>query len=200
MSSKPEATKPIAYGYRMDTTNLLVLNAWAIIPLVLVGSLLHFAYDWSGHNKVVAVFAAVNESYWEHIKIAFWPVLLWLVGLFALGGWQILGFIPAMTAALYSVPVSMVAMVFGYKSITGKNLLWLDIAVFAITVGLALMIFALVATELAASIRSIGISVLLLLPLGVAFIRYTYAPPNEPDLFVDPLNQRYGLDAHPEDN
>lgn len=62
MSSKPEATKPIAYGYRMDTMNLLVLNAWAIIPLVLVGSLLHFAYDWSGHNKVVAVFAAVNES------------------------------------------------------------------------------------------------------------------------------------------
>lgn len=111
----------------MNADGLLWLNAVAILPLSLLGSLLHFAYDWSRHNRVVAVFAAVNESYWEHIKIAFWPVLAWLVALFVLGGWRIPGFAPATTIALYSVPVTMIAIVFGYKSITRRNVLWLDI-------------------------------------------------------------------------
>lgn len=41
------------------------VNLIAIIPLAIIGSLLHFVDDWSRHNRVVAVFAAVNESYWE---------------------------------------------------------------------------------------------------------------------------------------
>ena len=42
----------------------------AIIFISVIGTLLHFMYEWSGHNKVVSLFAAVNESTWEHIKIA----------------------------------------------------------------------------------------------------------------------------------
>ena len=38
-----------------------------IIFISLIGTLLHFMYEWSGHNKVVSLFAAVNESTWEHI-------------------------------------------------------------------------------------------------------------------------------------
>src|SRR5690606_8039947 len=105
------------YGRAMNADALIWLNAIAILPLSLVGSLLHFAYDWSRHNRFVAVFAAVNESYWEHIKIAFWPVLVWFIVLFALGGWSIPGFVPAATIALYSVPVIMIAIVFVYKAV-----------------------------------------------------------------------------------
>ena len=54
----------------LDTDAVVSVSWWAVIPLIVVGSVLHFAYDWSGHHRVVAVFAAVNESYWEHIKIA----------------------------------------------------------------------------------------------------------------------------------
>ena len=45
----------------------------AIIFISVIGTLLHFMYEWSGHNKVVSLFAAVNESTWEHIKIALTP-------------------------------------------------------------------------------------------------------------------------------
>ena len=189
----------LVYGRAMNADGLIWLSAIAILPLSIVGSLLHFAYDWSRHHRVVAVFAAVNESYWEHIKIAFWPVLAWPVVLFTLGGWSIPGFVPAATIALYSTPVTMTAIVFGYKALTRRNILWLDILSFFVTIGLALMIFALVATELDASGWTIAISTLLLVPLGLAFARFTQTPPNEPDLFIDPLNERYGLEAHPDD-
>ena len=49
----------------------------AIIFISTIGTLLHFMYEWSGHNKVVSLFAAVNESTWEHIKIALTPTFIW---------------------------------------------------------------------------------------------------------------------------
>ncbi len=40
------------------------------LVITILGSVLHFTYEWTGQNKFVAYFAAVNESTWEHIKLA----------------------------------------------------------------------------------------------------------------------------------
>lgn len=182
----------------MTAEDLLVPNLIAIVPLSILGSLLHFAFDWSRHNRVVAVFAAVNESYWEHVKIAVWPVALWFVVQFAFGGWQVRGFVPAATIALYVIPVAMIALVFAYKRFARRNILWADILSFAVAVALSLVVFALLAAELQASGWTIAVSVVFLAVLVGAFLRYTLNPPAEPDLFVDPTNSRYGLHAHPD--
>ena len=52
--------------------------SWEIAGSVIIslsGSLLHFAFDVLGTWPPVALFAAVNESVWEHLKLAFWPSL-----------------------------------------------------------------------------------------------------------------------------
>jgi hypothetical protein len=49
------------------------------VPIVLAGSALHFAFDWSGHWLPLALIAAVNESVWEPMKLAFWPAVTWAV-------------------------------------------------------------------------------------------------------------------------
>ena len=57
------------------------LYSWQIGGLVftlLVGSLLHFLYDWT-NSPVVAVFSAVNESTWEHLKLLFFPTFVFSV-------------------------------------------------------------------------------------------------------------------------
>ena len=47
---------------------------WVILVeglvISILGSILHFTYGWSRGNKFVAIFSAVNESTWEHIKLA----------------------------------------------------------------------------------------------------------------------------------
>lgn len=182
----------------MTPENLFLTNIIAIVPLTIIGSLLHFAYDWSHHHRFVAVFAAVNESYWEHIKIAFWPVMLWFSIQFGLGGWRLPAFVPAATIALYAIPVSMIAIVFGYKRLARRNILWIDILAFFVTIGLSVLIFALLIEELAAGAATIVLSAVFLAVLCIAFARYTVAPPSEPDFFVDPTNSRYGLQAHPD--
>lgn len=44
--------------------------AGALIVCVLA-PLFHFLFEWSGSNHFVGLFAAVNESVWEHTKIVF---------------------------------------------------------------------------------------------------------------------------------
>ena len=182
----------------MTLETIVAISLWMIIPLGILGSLLHFLFDWTKHNRFVMLFAAVNESYWEHIKIAVWPVFILQAALFLAGGYQISAFIPAATIALYSLPISMVGLVFAYKMITKRNILWLDIGLFFGVIAIAQTIFVLLLSQLDASAGTIGVSLVFLAGLVAAFLRFTLRPPEEPDVFIDPVNKKYGLGAHPD--
>ena len=182
----------------MTIDSVILVSLWMIVPLGLLGSALHFLFDWTRHNRLVAVFSAVNESYWEHIKIAIWPVFFLQIILFSLGGYQIPSFVPAATVALYSIPVSMVGLVFLYKSVTKRNILWLDISIFFVCVAISQSVFVLILEQLSPTVGTVVMSGLFLLGLIVAFLLFTFRPPKEPDVFLDPINKEYGLRAHPD--
>ncbi|WP_286082764.1 DUF6512 family protein, partial [Parablautia intestinalis] len=52
-------------------------TAIGIIFVLLAGTLAHFVYDWSGNHAVIGLFTPVNESIWEHMKLLFFPMLLY---------------------------------------------------------------------------------------------------------------------------
>lgn len=60
----------------MDKKLLLYLITGVIFTF-LAGTLLHFAYEWSGTNFWVGLFAPVSESIWEHMKLLFFPMLIY---------------------------------------------------------------------------------------------------------------------------
>ena len=106
---------------------------WELAGFLFTGALgtaLHFVYDWSGRAPAAAVFSAVNESTWEHMKLLFVPVflfsviqmgflgrdcphLLWCRALSALAG-------------LALIPV----LFYTYTGVLGYHVVWADIAVF----------------------------------------------------------------------
>ena len=51
-----------------------------IVFSVIVGTLAHFVYEWTGKNPIAAIFFPIDESVWEHVKLLFFPTLLY--GLF----------------------------------------------------------------------------------------------------------------------
>ena len=56
--------------------------AWQIAGYavtVLLGSLLHFVYGWSGGSCWAALFGSVNESTFEHMKLFFFPAFAFAV-------------------------------------------------------------------------------------------------------------------------
>jgi len=92
----------------------------------------------------------------------------------------------------------MVGLVFAYKMITKRNILWLDIGLFFGVIAIAQTIFVLILSQLDASAGTIGVSLVFLAGLVAAFLRFTLRPPEEPDVFIDPVNKKYGLGAHPD--
>lgn len=182
----------------MSMDALVTVSVWMVVPLILFGSLLHFVFDWTNHHRIAALFSAVNESYWEHIKIAVWPVALLHAVLFALGGYRYPAFVPASTVALYSLPISMVGLIFLYKAIWKRNVLWLDIPVFGIVIAIAQLIFINVLQQLEPSFVTVGLAWVYLAALFAAFMTFTVRPPVEPDVFIDPITKGYGMDGHPD--
>ena len=47
-----------------------------ILFVIITGTLSHFFYDWSGNSRIAGFVTPVNESVWEHMKLLFFPMLL----------------------------------------------------------------------------------------------------------------------------
>ena len=58
-----------------------------ILFVLVAGTLAHFLYDWTGRNPVAGLFAPVSESIWEHMKLVFFPSVLYSLCLY-LCAWQ----------------------------------------------------------------------------------------------------------------
>jgi len=54
----------------------------ACIVSILFGVFLHFAYELSGNNVLVGIFAPINESVWEHLKLILIPFTLFSIAFY----------------------------------------------------------------------------------------------------------------------
>ena len=59
----------------MDRAKLYFIGG--LLFTAVLGILSHFFYDWSGRTPLAALISPVNESIWEHMKLLFFPALLW---------------------------------------------------------------------------------------------------------------------------
>ena len=51
-----------------------MIEAW----LILVGTAVHELYGWTGGNSMVGLIAPIDESLWEHFKLGYGALLLWM--------------------------------------------------------------------------------------------------------------------------
>lgn len=139
------------------------------------GCLLHFAWEWSGRSGIVAVFAAINESTWEHLKIAFWPALaLTPIQRKIYGSFP--GWLPATAIRCVLPSLVIVALFYGYTALLGRNYLAADISIFAIAIFVGEFLgHAVLTREFGITFR-IGVLGLLVLAT-VLFATLTFRPP-----------------------
>jgi hypothetical protein len=64
---------------KIKSVKLLLWEIGCVIWASAAGWILHFAFELSGYKKPMALFAAVNESAWEHTKLYFWPGLAYML-------------------------------------------------------------------------------------------------------------------------
>ncbi len=160
--------------------------------IAILGNLLHFVYEWSGHSLAVGIIGAVNESVWEHFKLGVWPAIFFAIIEFVFIKDLARNFFAAKAVSIISIPVSISIIFYTYTLVLGTHLLIVDIATFFISVFIAqyLSYKIMIGRELPKSINLIGAVVITL--IAAAFIIFTFYPPHLP-VFRDPLTGQYGI-------
>lgn len=172
---------------------IVAFEAVGVMVITLLGSALHFAYAWSGQSGWVAIFAAINESVWEHLKLAFWPAVLWsLVGALTIRP-DVHNFWAGRAIAVTLPPVLITGGYYGYTTLLGHHLLLADLVLFGLSI-LVGQLAALTVYKLPDMGR--GPTTLALVIIAVeclAFGSLSFFPPDLA-LFTDPSASRAGSD------
>jgi hypothetical protein len=176
------------------------IRRWELVEaifIILVGSVLHFVFAWSGYWPPMAVIAPVNESVWEHLKLAFWPALAFALIEYAALRERANNYWVAKGVALFSMPALIVALFYAYTAVAGDNVLAVDIVVFVVSVAVGQWISYRIL--LARKARGLvgGLALVALVTMVAAFSLLSYYPPRLP-LFRDSVTGQHGLlDADP---
>jgi hypothetical protein len=168
---------------------------WELIGIAVIsvlGSVLHFLFEWSGGWEPVGVIAAVNESVWEHFKIGFWPALFYGVFEYSFLRKSTNNFAIAKSAGIYVIPITIAVLFYSYTAIIGKEILIVDILIFVIAVVLGqLTSYRILTLKPLPSILQ-GLGIFLVAILAVAFGIFTFYPPHL-SIFQDALTGGYGI-------
>jgi hypothetical protein len=147
--------------------------------MVFLGSVMHFAFAWIGYWTPFALVAAVNESIWEHLKLAFWPGVLWALLMPLPPHLSRLVVLSAKGISLTITAILIVVVFTSYTAILGRNLLFIDIGMFvvAICVGQIISAFLIARSRnLETFILWPGFAILALQLLAYSLL--TYFPPD----------------------
>lgn len=171
------------------------LFKYSIIGFIIVsiaGSISHFVFEWSNYNTITGAFFPVNESVWEHLKLIFFPYLIWsIVQYFLLKKEN--GVLISKSIGVLSGMLAIVIFYYTYTGITGKSIDILNILSFFIGVSTAFIVdyYLIKSNKLNKDIyNTIAIAVFII--IGALFFIFTYEPPLIP-LFKDPINSTYGI-------
>jgi|GEM_PF-198299 len=109
------------------------LLRWELIGFaftVAVGTLLHFVYEWTGGNPLIAAFCAVNESTWEHMKLLFVPFFLFTMVEFIVFAEPLRSFFAAKAASILLGLLAIPVLFYSLGGMFGKTPDWVNIAIF----------------------------------------------------------------------
>ena len=149
------------------------------------GTILHFLYDWLGKAVWVAPFSGINESTWEHMKLLFWPMLLFAVAQRFFfrerqDYWCVK--LRGILLGLVLIPV----IFYTYNGVVGQSPDWLNIAIFFISAAIAYIYETRLFHGEKLRCKSPGWAIAALALIALLFVVFTFAPPAL-GIFKDPL-------------
>ena len=164
------------------------------ILLFLLGALFHFAYNFTNKNFIVGLITPVNESVFEHLKLAFYPILIWWLLFYFFKKIKysldkslwLMGCLISLSLAI----ITIISIHYIVKYGIGKELVFIDI----ISLYLALLIGQFTGYHVYNYSKNYNLllSIILITILTILFITLTISPPKWP-IFKDETTQTYGI-------
>lgn len=180
-----------------STSNVKKEELWILIGipvLFLIGSLLHFLYEWSGECFLVGLIAPVNESVWEHTKMVVLPIILWWSIYYFVHGKKdsinkrkwFTGELVALLTAIITIPL----IYYFYTEAFGVELLWVDILI----LGIAIILGQLLGLHVYRYGKGLDpeFAIFLIVLILIVYVVFTIAPLKLP-IFQNPVDGSYGI-------
>ncbi len=158
---------------------IFVWNIVGVIFVSAVGSFLHFIFDISGEKAWAGIIGAVNESTWEHLKLLFWSIVIWMIAEYIFYGRNISGFFWTKALSILIGMASIVVLYYTSSGIIGKDIAIVNIAIFVIGAAVA-GIYSI--KKLSKSWIGQGVMVqdlagiVIIIVLAVLFVTFTFYP------------------------
>lgn len=170
---------------------LVLWQASGFAFTVVLGTVLHFLYGWTGDSRWVAPFSAVNESTGEHMKLLFVPLLLFAV-VQSFYGREYPHFWCVKAAGTVTGLLLIPLLFYAYNGALGRSPDWVNIALFFVAAAGTFVLEYHLFRRGGGGCPYPWMGGALMAALGVLFVVFTFLPPQLP-LFRDPLTGLYGL-------
>jgi len=160
--------------------------------IIIVGALLHFVYEWSNNSTIVGMIAPVNESVWEHMKLGYWSVVLFLIIEYLFIGKYVNGLFISKALGILTLEIFIVVVFYSYTSITKEPIFLIDLGTYIV----GAMLCQLVSYNILMSrkfSRFDNIGKVILITIGIILILFTFYTPKF-DIFRDRSTGKYGID------
>lgn len=170
------------------------IHLWELMGFsitALVGTILHFLFDWTGRSVFAAPFSGVNESTWEHMKLLFWPMFLYaMVQSFFFSDRRDFWCVKLRGSLLGLILIPVIF--YTYNGAIGKSPDWFNIAIFFITAAMVYLFESRQFKKEHTSCPFPRLSFYIFCLIGFLFVVFTFAVPKI-GIFMDPVTGAYGI-------
>lgn len=173
----------------------MTIGLWQLLGFgftSLFGTILHFLYDFTNKSVYAAPFSGVNESTWEHMKLLFFPALVFMIIEWRFTGrsrpdyWCVK--LRGTLLGLSSIPV----LFYTLNGTFGKTPDWVNITIFFVSAAyMYLWEYRKFGSETVSCHRPKA-ALLILIIIALTFVIFTFITPKLP-IFMDPATMTYGI-------
>ena len=145
----------------------------------LIGAALHFTFEMSNYSSMeVAYFSAVNESTWEHLKMVFFPGLVFALIQYTYVRDAVNNYILAKVAGLFIMPLVITIGWYIYAPILGRSYYPVDLFLFYLAVFLGQWASYKLLTRAPLEKKYTQYAIGVFIVMFAAFSIFTFYPPN----------------------
>ena len=171
--------------------NLFVWQFVGLTFTAVLGTLLHFFYEWTG-VKIFAPISAVNESTFEHMKLVFVPAFIFAIiqSFFSKNDYTCFWVVKliGINIGTLLIPVLFYTLSGSFGELSAV----INIAIFFVSVIAQYLVELFLFNRLSCKWWLKWLAITILVCILILFFVFTFYPPKIP-LFLDPVTNGYGI-------
>lgn len=176
----------------LDERKQKILYIIGFFVISIIGTLLHFLFKFSGKSMFLAPFSAVNESVWEHLKIAVLPIMLWTFIEFITLKFRRDNLWTSLFVKIITAMLSITFLYYLYSFIFKTHNLVINLIIFYFSILISQILGYKVVTGRRVNLKLEEHSKYIVIFIFLLFIAFTFIPPKL-NIFKDEVTSTYGV-------